>query len=132
MHLQITIATRADGSIDSATMTGEFQRRLAALQVAFTGEGTKVKLSKREAQATALGELLVPSRRKGRKVDPNSKFQRIATSLRKLLAKGEMEKDKVLALVSKDTGIPVATCAQNAMQVQGVSRNYGLWSLAST
>ena len=119
-------------------MTGEFNKRLAALTFAFTGEGhTKVSVSKslseEEGAAIALGEALVPTKRHGgRKPDPNSAFQRITRTLHEVL-KGveEMSKDKLLEKVSKMTGIPVATCAHNAMQVKGIKRSYGVWSLQS-
>lgn len=135
LTLQIALVTKPDGSIDSATMTGEFQRRLAALQVAFTGEAPKIKatLSKREQQAVALGEALCPTKRRGgRKPDPNSKFQRISACMRKILANGAMTKDKLLAAVAKETGISLATCANNAMAVKGIVRNYGEWSLSAS
>jgi hypothetical protein len=133
LSIQITLVTKSDGSLDTATMTGEFHRRLAALQVAFTGQGPKVTLSKREQQATALGEMLCPTKkRRGREPDPKSNYQRIQKVVRKLLAKGEMQKDKLIAEVAKQTGIPVATCTQNAMAFKGIRRNWGLWSLAST
>lgn len=98
-------------------------------------QASKPNISKtKTAQAEKLGQAvlaLVPEpKRGGRKPDPNSNFQRVKATIERLLASnGSLHIDHLFPQVCKETGLSLAVCKANAMQVKGIQRNYGQWSL---
>lgn len=65
----------------------------------------------------------------GRKVDPNSMYQRVMAAIKSLLASGRKHRDWIIGNVVNMTGIAEDKVASYAMKVPGITRNYGVWSL---
>jgi hypothetical protein len=137
LQMQVPVITKPNGEPDRDAIIENVTRRLSALRMALMGSHcettTSPVVSKADQEAAELGELLCPTPTRkggpGRKADPNSARQRVFTSLREVLAEGQMEKHKVLQAVSERTGLNLATCTVNADAAPGIRRNYGLWSL---
>lgn len=93
-------------------------------------------LPKKETKfLSALGskvmELAPPPKKGGRKIDPNSNFQRVKASVLAYLEKHQEAKtEDIFKAVTQATGLSLAVCKVNAGQIKGITRNYGVWSLA--
>lgn len=117
---------------------------LEALQVIVNGrvtslqsDGEVVAKSKRQAMSVAdafakEGLSLVPKPR-GRQPDPNSAAGKVRAAVQKALAHNPegIHIDHLFPQVAKETGLSLAVCKVNAMQIKGVIRNYGHWKKAA-
>jgi hypothetical protein len=114
-------------------------RYLFSLVESYEGAHAEVEIpalpEKETKFLTALGakvmELAPPPKKSGRPIDPNSNFQRVKACLLSYLEKHKQAKtEDIYTAVVQATGLSLAVCKTNAVQVKGITRNYGVWSLA--
>lgn len=135
MDIRIPITFKPNGEPNQEALNEEFRRRCSALFFALSGsqpihcEAPQMETNEDKADLALGAALCPPKNRPGRKPDPNSAFQRVSAAVRQFLTGGQREKAKVLEHVAATTGLSMSVVADNVMQVKGVTRNYGMWSL---
>jgi hypothetical protein len=83
-----------------------------------------------EAISSEMSEPRIRKGGPGRKIDPNSAFQKVSRALIDILKDGTVKQSTAIYMdLVKRTGLPLAKCKNNANQVKGIKRDYGSWRL---